>query len=220
MKTDIKLRVTPEQSEAVQQICFANDIGWGFEGKYKDIKHLEQSLLFIYDKNITFAYYDNDYFVNNKNKEIDADLFIRTNGTCEESIDAVKDLLDYQSKEDMFKQYGFEVPDFECEIWKVETSISFEYVHGLVLNDYAHPMGNLKYHKWKKWNGEVLIGCSSKNLNPIKRPWYETCKFPVLVWDADSHLYPIQTRGEYTASYLDMCKPLSNEEIDQLKQDF
>ena len=85
MKTNIKMRVTPEQSVKVQEICFDNNIGWGFEGKYKDIKHLEQSLLFIYDKNITFAYYDNTYFINNENLEIDADLFIRTNGTCEEN---------------------------------------------------------------------------------------------------------------------------------------
>ena len=29
MKTNIKLRVTPEQSEAVQKICFAKGINWG-----------------------------------------------------------------------------------------------------------------------------------------------------------------------------------------------
>ena len=115
-----------------------------------------------------------------------------------------------------FAKYGFEKPDFECEIWKVETSVSFKYIHGLVLNDYAHPMGNLEYHKWNKKTGEVLVGCSSKNLTPIKKPWYETCKFPILVWDGeeDNDLLAIETRGDYASSYLEMCKPLTNDEID------
>mgnify|MGYP003428343954 CR=1 FL=1 len=49
-------------------------------------------------------------------------------------------------------------------------------------------------------------------------PWYETCKFPALVWDEDNILLVIRTRGEYTASYLNECKPLTNDEIEGLKQ--
>ena len=58
------------------------------------------------------------------------------------------------------------------------------------------------------------------NLTPIKKPWYETCKFPVLVWDEDNDLLALRTREEYIASYLELCKPLTNAEINQLKQAF
>ena len=131
----------------------------------------------------------------------------------------------------MFKQYGFEVPDFECELWQVETSTYFEYVHGLVLNDYAHPMGNLTYHKWDKKNGEVLVGCSSKNLTPIKKPWYETCKFPVLLIKLDGLQHETYGLASHCNHPNELCvnnayehvrdwRPLSNDEIEQLKQDF
>ena len=56
------------------------------------------------------------------------------------------------------------------------------------------------------------------DLTPIKKPWYETCKFPALVWDDDNDLFVIRTRGEYTALYLNACNPLTNDEIEGLKQ--
>ena len=116
-----------------------------------------------------------------------------------------------------FAKYGFEKPDFDCEIWKVETSVYFKYIHGLVLNDYAHPMGNLEYHKWNKKTGEVLVGCSSKNLTPIKKPWYETCKFPCLVKYEDD-IFPIYEKEGYSEEYLATLIPLTNDEIEGLKQ--
>ena len=39
IKTNIKMRVTPEQSAKVQEICFKNGINWGFSDDivlYKD----------------------------------------------------------------------------------------------------------------------------------------------------------------------------------------
>ena len=201
IKTNIKLRVTPEQSVKIQQICFDNKIYWNAgqnfvidTGKY----------LFIDKDSITFSSSDKQSLYQHEFEEVDPGLFIATKGSCKTT--------------NTFKEYGFQTPDFECELWQVETSTSFEYVHGLVLNDYAHPTGNLTYHKWNKKTGEVLVGCSSKSLTPIKKHWYETCKFPALVWDEDNDLLVIRTRGEYTALYLKACIPLTNDEIEELKQ--
>lgn len=214
MKTNIKLRVTPEQSEAVQKICFANGIQW-------------------FTFNTTVSFTDKEYLfieptriwcreITNHNKgvktkgyaEVDADLFIRTNGTCEKSIELINNSSNNKSKEDMFRQYGFQVPDFDCTIL---AKVKNEYVGYYVTNNKA-----IIALSWSS-NGSGYIETTytpKYNLTPIKQSWYETCKFPVLVWDEDNDLFAIRTRGEYTASYLDMCKPLSNEEIDQLKQDF
>ena len=217
MKTNIKLRVTPEQSAAVQKICFANNIQpWGLTDKV--VRNLDQAFISISKNKIlgkyNYALGGNKFYFWDKDEkeEVDADLFIRTNGTCEESIDAVKDLLDYQSKEDMFKQYGFEVPDFDCTILaKVEDKyIGFVTTNqGEVYPTYWFANGCRHIDEGNQWN-----------LIPAKQPWYEICKFPILVWDEDNDLFAIRTRGEYTSSYLELCKPLSNEEIDQLKQDF
>ena len=75
MKTNIKMRVTPEQLE---KICKIVGEGW------------------LYFKSAIYMYIFNDgsvevsYSKENWNKynlrEIDADLFIRTNGTCEETF--------------------------------------------------------------------------------------------------------------------------------------
>ena len=197
MKTNIKLRVTPEQSKAVQKICFANGINWkqtDFNKSTINVKYI-----FINLTNLTkCAYLASNYFEAHSYTEVDADLFIQTNGTCEE---------------DMFKQYGFEIPDFDCTIL---AKVKDEYV-GYVINNNAIIAVSWTLrgtcYTGKTYNTEY-------NLTPIKEPWYETCKFPVLVWDEDNDLFALRTRGEYTASYLSICKPLSNDEIDQLKQDF
>lgn len=212
MKTNIKLRVTPEQSEAVQKICFANGINW--KQTHFNKSTINVKYIFINPTNLTkCVYLASNYFEAHSYTEVDADLFIRTNGTCEESIDIVDNLSNNKSKEDMFKQYGFEVPDFDCAIL---TKVNHEYVGYVVNQDVILALS------WYK-DGFAYRGMKSYtqyNLTPIKKPWYETCKFPVLVWDEDNDLFAIRTRGEYTASYLDICKPLTNDEIDQLKQDF
>ena len=207
MKTNIKLRVTPEQSKAVQKICFNNKIYWAATGSNFE----EDSVRYIFiDIDVMSLTYESTFFHKHEFEEIDADLFIRTNGTCVEPEETT-------IEECQFEKYGFEKPDFECEIWKVETSTSLEYVHGLVLNDYAHPMGNLEYHKWNKKTGKVLVGTFSKNLTPIKKPWYETCKFPCLVKDKDATFLLDNTEG-YSERYLQTLTPLTNDEIEELKQ--
>ena len=111
-----------------------------------------------------------------------------------------------------FEKYGFEKPDFKGEILK-------EYDDHLVGAVYQ----NEKYFgtSWNK-QGTCLqtkgFGYINMDLTPIKKPWYETCKFPALVWDEDNDLFVIRTRGEYTALYLNACNPLTNDEIEGLKQ--
>jgi hypothetical protein len=80
MKTGIKMRVTPEQSRKVQEIVVANGGCW-LDGttmeQYTDVPYL-------YIKNGWITYgYENDTFCEDKNIEVDPELFIRTNGTCE-----------------------------------------------------------------------------------------------------------------------------------------
>lgn len=75
MKTNIKMRVTPEQSRKVQEICFENKIKWATSGK-----EFQRFYEWIYiDENYMYCFSSRIY------EEIDADLFIRTNGTCEEN---------------------------------------------------------------------------------------------------------------------------------------
>ena len=212
MKTNIKLRVTPEQSEAVQKICFANGIGWkptDFNRNTTDVR-----FIFINQANLTKCVSTSlEYFEAHPYTEVDADLFIRTNGTCEESIDIVDNLSNNKSKGDMFKQYGFEVPDFDCTIL---TKVNNDYV------GYVIAYNDVIALSWAL-SGNCYIGVTyipKYNLTPIKEPWYETCKYPILVWNADSDLVAIETRKDYNDSYLSVCRPLPNAEIDRLKQDF
>ena len=206
MKTNIKLRVTPEQSKAVQKICFNNKIYWSITGS--NFKEDNVRYIFIYIDVMTLTD-ESTFFHKHKLEEIDADLFIRTNGTC---VEPEETTIEATIEECQFEKYGFEKPDFECEILK-------EYNDHLVGAVYQ----NEKYFgtSWNK-QGACLqtkgFGYIHMDLTPIKKPWYETCKFPALVWDDDNDLFVIRTRGEYTALYLNACNPLTNDEIEGLKQ--
>ena len=220
MKTNIKLRVTPEQSKAVQKICFANSIQW-LTDDTNIPKYLEAPYLFIESDRIWYRE------ITNHNKgyaEVDADLFIRTNGNCEESIDIVDNLSNNKSKEDMFKQYGFEVPDFDCVIL---TKVNNDYV-GYVIDNNA-----IIALSWTL-RGTCYTGITytpKHNLNPIKKPWYETCKFPILLIKLDGLHHETYGLASHCNHPNELCvnnayehirdwRPLSNGEIDQLKQDF
>ena len=78
MKTNIKMRVTPEQSKRVQEICFENKIFWIVSKN----TFCDYPLIYI-KPNVLVADADHE----DDFEEIDADLFIRTNGTCEEISD-------------------------------------------------------------------------------------------------------------------------------------
>lgn len=82
IKTNIKMRVTPEQSAKVQEICFKNGITWSFSGDIVGYKN--KPYIFIdKEKYLTWLKEDqNDIFMNAEKEEIDPELFIRTNGSC------------------------------------------------------------------------------------------------------------------------------------------
>mgnify|MGYP003594716648 CR=1 FL=1 len=85
MKTNIKLRVTPEQSKAVQNICFANGVFW-YAGNGNEVRYTKAEYLFIDSDRVWFRVIT-DHNIGTETEgytEVDADLFIRTNGTCEE----------------------------------------------------------------------------------------------------------------------------------------
>ena len=61
MKINIKLRVTPEQSEAVQKICFANSIIWKPTNFNRNTTNVR--FIFINPTNLTkCAYLSSNYF--------------------------------------------------------------------------------------------------------------------------------------------------------------
>jgi len=77
MKTNIKMRVTPEQSKKVQEIVFA---------KNDEYEYIDYQIEFIWiEPDLTVSYsYDESFYVEERSEEVDANLFISTNGTCEE----------------------------------------------------------------------------------------------------------------------------------------
>ena len=80
IKTNIKMRVTPEKSVKVQKICFENGIDW-MSGK-RNVQLIDEPFLFI-DEYISFMSGEEDEdFLKEENEEIDPELFIRTNGSC------------------------------------------------------------------------------------------------------------------------------------------
>ena len=81
IKTGIKIRVTPEQSKQIQQICFDNGVYWCSKGN--TIRHLDEPYLFIDNDRISYCCnFEKEFFKNHNNTEVSADLFIQTNGTC------------------------------------------------------------------------------------------------------------------------------------------
>ena len=82
IKTNIKMRVTPEQSVKVQEICFKNGIKW-VSRENKAIYINEPFITISSEKDIRWTGKDREsIFVEAKEKEIDPELFIRTNGSC------------------------------------------------------------------------------------------------------------------------------------------
>ena len=208
MKTNIKLRVTPEQSEAIQKICFANNTS---EEKELKLDFLVAPYLFI--SNWEVSYTHNTLFYNKqKEEEVDADLFIRTNGTCVEPTETL-------TEECQFTKYGFEKPDFECEILKEYD----DHLIGAVYQNEAY-FGTT----WTK-EGNCLqtkgFGYINMNLTPIKKPWYETCTFPCIImadycmpvvvkhYD-DGYVYDFRDNKYCVKSW----RLLRNTEIEGLKQ--
>ena len=78
MITNIKLKVTPEQSRKVQEIAFKNGVYWPTNGNV--VSYENKPYLYIRRRHIShgseLSTYENSNF-----KEMNATLFIQTNGT-------------------------------------------------------------------------------------------------------------------------------------------
>ena len=82
MKTNIKMRVTPEQSAKVQEIVLKNEGEWSAGRRY--ISFTNASFLYLSKtKKLMFGTDEANFYEDNWT-EVDPELFIRTNGTCEE----------------------------------------------------------------------------------------------------------------------------------------
>ena len=79
MIKNIKLKVTPEQSRKVQEICFSKGIGWWAAGAI--VSYTDAPYLYITNgRSLTYGH-DYRFFLTNRREEMDANLFIQTNGT-------------------------------------------------------------------------------------------------------------------------------------------
>ena len=79
IKRNIKMRVTSDESKQVQEICFANGIGWSSKDFTPIL--LDKEYLIIRD---VITCDGKKRFCESNLEEISAELFIRTNGTCVE----------------------------------------------------------------------------------------------------------------------------------------
>ena len=121
IKTNIKMRVTPEQSVKVQEICFENGIDWKSKLKGKALTCINEPFIFVKvvkeNKHLTWlAKGEESDFMEAKEEEIDPDLFIRTNGSCIE-------------KEEFIYPMWFKHKDFGYII-KFDSLTSGEVVYG------------------------------------------------------------------------------------------
>ena len=79
MIKNIKLKVTPEQSRKVQEICFSKGIVWETTGDL--VSYTDAPYLYITNgRSLTYGH-DYHFFTTNRRKEMDANLFIQSNGT-------------------------------------------------------------------------------------------------------------------------------------------
>ena len=106
-----------------------------------------------------------------------------------------------------FAKYGFEKHE-DCVILTKVGS----WLIGYVKNVTKAP----KPAMWFEYDGSSSIS-TLPNLQPIKKPWYETCKFPCLVKDEDG-TFLISEIGWYSSEYIATLTPLTNDEIEELKQ--
>ena len=79
MIKNIKLKVTPEQSRKVQEICFSKGIVWGAAGD--TVSYTDAPYLYITGgRSLTYGH-EYKFYKNSRREEMDANLFIQTNGT-------------------------------------------------------------------------------------------------------------------------------------------
>ena len=79
MIKNIKLKVTPEQSRKVQEICFSKGILW--RSTRDTVSFTDAPYLYITGGRFLTYGHDYHFFLTNRREEMDANLFIQTNGT-------------------------------------------------------------------------------------------------------------------------------------------
>ena len=97
IKRNIKMRVTPDESKQVQEICFANGVFWITSDNILQ----DYELIFIQD-NCLFRFLSSTSFRESSLEEVSAELFIRTNGTC------VEETLEEELKQNTNKEETME----------------------------------------------------------------------------------------------------------------
>lgn len=104
------MKVTPEQSRRVQDICFDNGIEWqDTKKKLHQYEHIiiKKDCLVTCDSTKWF----NEYYI--EIQEIDADLFIRTNGSCGElSKDKMKE---FEADNKLLQKLGYGTISLNCQ---------------------------------------------------------------------------------------------------------
>jgi len=112
MKTNIKMRVTPEQSKKVQEIVSANGGSFLVKGLF----------IFVW---ISYCVGNMEIFKESDFEEVDADLFIRTNGTCEEEPQARTFSTKKEAIDAMYK-YAFQLQNHD--VCMDEEKFTFEQI--------------------------------------------------------------------------------------------
>ena len=107
IKRNIKMMVAPEQSKQVQEICFANGVGWN--GGIFEVQHLHSKYLFIKKPYLTYCDTE-EFFKENGNAEVEASFFIKTQGTC------VEETLEQELKQNTNKEETMEKNEVESYI--------------------------------------------------------------------------------------------------------
>ena len=113
IKKGIKMAVNPEQSRKVQEICFENGMEWV---RGNQVKHLNKPFIFINNSGSICHGRTSQLFNIDKNEEVSAELFIRTNGTCVESETLAEDIPPKESQPKTLSEYLKENNAYEAFI--------------------------------------------------------------------------------------------------------
>ena len=143
IKRNIKMRVTPEESKQVQEICFANGIGWS--SKDFTLTLLDKEYLMIRD-GITWD--DKKRFCELNLEEVNASFFIRTQGTC------VEETPKQELKQNINKEETMEKNEVKSYVDVKEYLIAkglYERVLGLIEGTYQpNPKAFSDLFQWSK----------------------------------------------------------------------
>jgi len=131
-------------------------------------------------------------------------------------------------KKEEFTEFGFEVPDFECEILKEVKGTETQFVGYIKLGDLAEPVcWNTDGRCYGTFDDDFDNSTKEYNLIPIKKPWYknEDCVGKLAI--AEGGCMVIIQRSyfekgyamtaEYSSCPLKFLRLATNEEIDSLK---